>query len=91
MPANATWRTHSGKVELCMARQRLGSNPLVALQKLVVRPLATPQTIGAFYRGPAQSRNRRLPFWMYLIVSHISTLDVHQEVVVKADSLKFAK
>lgn len=36
---------------LCMARQRLGSEPLVALHKMVVRPLATPQTIGAFYRG----------------------------------------
>jgi hypothetical protein len=36
---------------LCMARQRLGSEPLVALHKLVVRPLATPQTIGAFYNG----------------------------------------
>jgi hypothetical protein len=34
-----------------MARQRLGSEPLVALHKLVVRPLATPQTIGAFYNG----------------------------------------
>ncbi len=36
---------------LCMARQRLGSEPLVALHKLVVKPLATPQTPGAFYRG----------------------------------------
>jgi hypothetical protein len=36
---------------LCMARQRLGSEPLVALHTMVVRPLATPQTIGAFYRG----------------------------------------
>jgi len=36
---------------LCMARQRLGSEPVVALHKLVVRPLATPQTIGAFYLG----------------------------------------
>lgn len=36
---------------LCMARQRLGSEPLVALHELVVRPLATPQTLGAFYRG----------------------------------------
>lgn len=36
---------------LCMARQRLGSEPLVALHRLVVRPLATPQTPGAFYRG----------------------------------------
>jgi len=36
---------------LCVARQRLGSEPLVALHKLVVRPLATPQTPGAFYRG----------------------------------------
>ncbi|MEZ6130079.1 MAG: IS4 family transposase [Planctomycetaceae bacterium] len=36
---------------LCMARQRLGSEPLVALHKLVVRPMATAKTIGAFYRG----------------------------------------
>ena len=36
---------------LCMARQRLGSEPLVALHRSVVRPLATPQTPGAFYRG----------------------------------------
>ncbi|MEO8493792.1 MAG: hypothetical protein ABI614_01890 [Planctomycetota bacterium] len=34
-----------------MARQRLGSTPLVALHRLVVKPLATPQTPGAFYRG----------------------------------------
>lgn len=36
---------------LCMARQRLGSEPLVALHGLVVRPLATLHTPGAFYRG----------------------------------------
>lgn len=36
---------------LCVARQRLGSQPLVALHRLVVKPLATPQTPGAFYRG----------------------------------------
>ena len=36
---------------LCMARQRLGSEPLVALFKAVVRPLATAKTPGAFYRG----------------------------------------
>lgn len=36
---------------LCMARQRLGSAPLVALYELVVKPLATPKTPGAFYRG----------------------------------------
>ena len=36
---------------LCVARQRLGSAPLVALHKLVVRPLATLHTPGAFYRG----------------------------------------
>ena len=34
-----------------MARQRLGSEPLVALHELVVRPLAKPSTRGAFYRG----------------------------------------
>ncbi len=36
---------------LCVARQRLGSEPLAALHALVVRPLATPQMPGAFYRG----------------------------------------
>ncbi|NQV23742.1 MAG: IS4 family transposase [Rhodopirellula sp.] len=36
---------------LCMARQRLGSEPLVELHRLVVKPMATEQTIGAFYRG----------------------------------------
>jgi hypothetical protein len=36
---------------LCMARQRLGSDPLVALYDLVVKPLATSQTPGEFYRG----------------------------------------
>lgn len=36
---------------LCVARQRLGSEPLVALHQLVVKPLATEQTPGAFYRG----------------------------------------
>ena len=36
---------------LCMARQRLGSEPLVNLHASVVKPLATEQTIGAFYRG----------------------------------------
>ncbi len=36
---------------LCMARQRLGSEPLIALHRLVVKPLATENTPGAFYRG----------------------------------------
>ena len=36
---------------LCMARQRLGVEPLRQLHARVVRPLATPQTPGAFYRG----------------------------------------
>jgi hypothetical protein len=36
---------------LCMARQRLGSEPLVELYRLVVKPMATEQTPGAFYRG----------------------------------------
>ena len=36
---------------LCMARQRLGSAPLVELYRLVVRPLASVHTPGAFYRG----------------------------------------
>lgn len=36
---------------LCMARQRLGSEPLVELFRLVVKPMATEQTPGAFYRG----------------------------------------
>lgn len=36
---------------LCVARQRLGSEPLVELHRLVVKPMATEQTLGAFYRG----------------------------------------
>lgn len=36
---------------LCLARQRLGVAPLRELHARVVRPLATPQTPGAFYRG----------------------------------------
>lgn len=36
---------------LCMARPRPGSEPLVAWHRLVVQPLATPHTPGAFYRG----------------------------------------
>ncbi len=36
---------------LCMARQRLGSAPLVELHRLVVKPLAVFETPGAFYRG----------------------------------------
>jgi len=36
---------------LCEARQRLGSEPLKQLHAEIVRPLATPETVGAFYRG----------------------------------------
>jgi Insertion element 4 transposase N-terminal/Transposase DDE domain len=36
---------------LCEARQRLGAEPLRRVFDLVVRPLATPQTPGAFYKG----------------------------------------
>lgn len=43
--------TSPARSSLCVARQRLGSEPLAALHELVVRPLATPDTPGAFYRG----------------------------------------
>jgi hypothetical protein len=36
---------------LCEARQRLGVGPVQRLFELLVRPLATPQTVGAFYKG----------------------------------------
>jgi hypothetical protein len=36
---------------LCQARQRLGVEPVQELHARVVRPLATPQTPGAFYHG----------------------------------------
>ena len=36
---------------LCVARQRLGSEPLVSLFESVVKPMATEQTPGAFYKG----------------------------------------
>lgn len=35
---------------LCIARQRLGLEPVKVLHAAVVRPLATPETPGAFYR-----------------------------------------
>ncbi|MGH8677864.1 MAG: IS4 family transposase [Burkholderiales bacterium] len=40
-----------GRSSLCEARQRLGAEPVHYLFAHVVRPLATPQTRGAFYRG----------------------------------------
>jgi hypothetical protein len=40
-----------GRSSLCEARQRLGVEPVRQLFHEVVRPLATPQTPGAFYRG----------------------------------------
>jgi len=36
---------------LCMARQRLGVEPVQRLYEQTVRPLATPETPGAFYGG----------------------------------------
>ena len=36
---------------LCMARQRLGVAPVRRLHASLVRPLATPETPGAFYKG----------------------------------------
>lgn len=36
---------------LCMARQRLGSQPLVVLHQMIARPLANETTPGAFYKG----------------------------------------
>jgi hypothetical protein len=36
---------------LCVARQRLGVAPVRFLFTQIVRPLATPETPGAFYRG----------------------------------------
>src|SRR5262249_52143644 len=36
---------------LCEARQRLGGEPVRRVFDLVVRPLATPQTPGGFYKG----------------------------------------
>lgn len=49
-------RLHRGedsphRSSLCVARQRLGVAPLRELFKNVVRPLAQPDTPGAFYRG----------------------------------------
>jgi hypothetical protein len=36
---------------LCEARKRLGVEPIKNLHASVVRPLATPETLGAFYQG----------------------------------------
>lgn len=75
---------------LCVARQRLGSEPLVALHKLVVRPLATPQTPGAFYRGMRRWRSMAR-FSMCLIAMLISTSGDLRVVVVKVRSRNFEK
>jgi hypothetical protein len=40
-----------GRSSLCQARQRLGAEPVLWLHEHVVRPLATPETPGAFYKG----------------------------------------
>lgn len=40
-----------GRSSLCEARQRLGVEPLRELHARIVRPLATPDTPGAFYHG----------------------------------------
>jgi Insertion element 4 transposase N-terminal/Transposase DDE domain len=40
-----------GRSNLCEARQRLGVEPLRQLFHTVVHPLATPETVGAFYHG----------------------------------------
>jgi hypothetical protein len=43
--------TTPGRSSLCEARQRLGVEPVRQVFQRVVRPLATPDTPGAFYRG----------------------------------------
>jgi hypothetical protein len=43
--------TTPSRSNLCEARQRLGTEPVRRLFELVVRPLATPQTPGGFYKG----------------------------------------
>ncbi len=40
-----------GRSTLCMARQRLGSQPVVDLHRMIVSPLANEQTPWAFYKG----------------------------------------
>jgi hypothetical protein len=47
------WKKDSvpGRSTLCEARQRLGVAPLVALARDVIKPLASPDTPGAFYHG----------------------------------------
>jgi Insertion element 4 transposase N-terminal/Transposase DDE domain len=40
-----------GRSSLCEARKRLGVEPVQELHRLVVRPLATAETRGAFHRG----------------------------------------
>ena len=40
-----------GRSSLCEARQRLGVEPVRQLHTDIVRPLATPDTPGAFYKG----------------------------------------
>ena len=48
MRPNEKTPSHSN---LCKAHQRLGVEPVRRVFKLVVHPLATPETPGAFYKG----------------------------------------
>ncbi len=73
-----------------MARQRPVAIHLSPYKSSLFGPWQHLKRLVLFIAACAKSQST-VPFWMYLIVSHISTLDVHQEVVVKADSLKFAK
>lgn len=43
--------TTPARSSLCVARQRLGVEPLKQLYQRVVRPLATERTVGGFYKG----------------------------------------
>jgi hypothetical protein len=75
---------------LCVARQRLGSEPLAAMHKLVVRPLATPHTPGAFYRGMRKVGIDGTVLDVPTAIA-INTGDVPPAVVAKERSRRFVK
>lgn len=65
-----------------MARQRLGSEPLVELFRMIVKPQATERTKGAFYKGYRLVGCDGAVYDLPDCEAH-QDFDIHQEVVVQ--------
>ncbi|MEZ6128565.1 MAG: hypothetical protein R3C59_07770 [Planctomycetaceae bacterium] len=85
----ATWRTLAGTIDLVHGQAAVGSEPLKpTLHKLVVRPMATAKTIGAFYRGLHKVAIDGTVYWRFPTVKLTNTSVALLAVAAKARSLK---